>query len=147
MSDEGVRRANDLLSGLIGRRITSLDKGEFQLRLVFGQNVCFVALSAWRMLQDGRFLLGSGDVQGSKPLAEEMNCLKGLKVVSTTVLSSWETKLVFDNDYVFELIPDSVRYETWEAHLEVGQAIFSGGEITLFPPAPKASKPGTAEVL
>jgi hypothetical protein len=140
MSNEGVRRANDLLSRLIGREITSLETGEFQLRLLFGKEVSFIADSAWRLVHDGRLLIGSGDGQGSKPLNGQLDRLEGLRVVSATVLPSWETRLVLDRDYVFELIPDSVRYEIWEAHLEVGWAIFSGGEITLFPPTPKASE-------
>ena len=137
MSDESVRKASDLLRGLTGREITSLEKGEFQLRLLFGQDVSFIVDSAWRLLQDGRFLIGSGDVQGSKPLDQELNCLTGLKVASAFVSSSWETTLVLDRGYVLDLIPDSVRYEIWEAHLEVGWAIFCGGEITLFPPGPR----------
>jgi hypothetical protein len=71
-------------------------------------------------------------------MEEELNCLKGLKVVSASVLSSWETRLVLDRGYVFEVIPNSVRYETWEALLEVGWAIFSAGEVTIFPPGQKA---------
>jgi hypothetical protein len=57
MSDQGVRRANDLLSGLIGREISSLVKGEFQFRLLFGEDASFITDSPWRLLQDGTFLI------------------------------------------------------------------------------------------
>jgi hypothetical protein len=48
---------------------------------------------------------------------------------------------VLEDSYLLRVIADSVRYETWEAHLEAGWAIFSGGEITLFPPPQKAREP------
>lgn len=139
MPNDSTGRAEGLLAEFVGKEITSVDQGEFQLRLVFGSGISFIALSAWRLLQDSCLLIGSGDVQGSKPLDKEvdkeLHCLKGLRVLSASVSPSWETRLVLESDYVFELIPDSVRYEMWEAHLEVGLAVFSGGEITFFPPA------------
>ena len=36
------------------------------------------------------------------------------------------------------MIPDSVQYETWEAHIKAGWVVFVGGGITLFPPAPNS---------
>ena len=60
----------------------------------------------------------------------------GLKVVSTSISNCWDSYLCFEEDYVVQAISDTVQYETWEAHLEVGSVIFGDGDITVFPPAP-----------
>jgi hypothetical protein len=67
-----------------------------------------------------------------------LDSIKGLEVISTSVSPSWDTRLVLENEYVLEVIPDSVEYETWEAHIEADWVIFVGGEVTLFPPAKNA---------
>jgi hypothetical protein len=62
--------------------------------------------------------------------------LKWLKANSVTISELGDTQLVFENDYVLDVILNSVRYEAWEAHLPAGWVIFMGGHsITVFPPA------------
>jgi hypothetical protein len=61
--------------------------------------------------------------------------LLGVRVVSTSVVQSWDTTLSLERGYVLEVFPDSVQYEMWEAHLDIGLVVFSGGRSTFFPPA------------
>jgi hypothetical protein len=51
-----------------------------------------------------------------------------------------------EKDYILEVIPDSVQYETWEAHVEAGWVVFVGGEVTLFPPAASSGDGQAANV-
>jgi len=62
----------------------------------------------------------------------------GLKVISTSISNRSDTELQFEKGYVLSAIMDTVQYETWEAHLDVGWVIFANGQITVFPPAPVA---------
>lgn len=139
VSDGNEYRAEKFLKGLVGRRIVSLEKNEHQLRLLFDGSNEFVAGSAWRFLQANRFLVCSGD--SAKVQDDALECLKGMKFISVSVCSSWETRISIENDYRLEMICDSIQYESWEAHLETGWAVFEAGEMTLFPPTPRADKP------
>lgn len=137
MLNSNARRAEDLLSAFVGKRVLSIEGSEYQLRLVFEKSLEFVSSSPWRMMLRGTLLGGSGDMGGvneKKVLAS----IKGLEVISNSVSPSWDTRFIMENDYVLEIIPDSVEYETWEAHVEAGWAVFVGGEVTLFPPAKDA---------
>ncbi len=78
--------------------------------------------------------MGSGDIKDGAS-EEILRHLEGLKVISIFVSDRWDTQLLFEQDRVVEVISDSVRYETWEAHLEVGWVVFAGGGTTLFPPS------------
>jgi hypothetical protein len=137
MSDSGVRRAEDLLQAFIGSAVIASESGKYQLRLMFENSLEFVVSSPWRVILRGNLLGGSGD-EGGEHAKQALDSVKGLKVVSASVLSAWDTRLVLQGDCVLEVIPDSVQYETWEAHVEVGWAIFGSGEFTLFPPAQRA---------
>jgi hypothetical protein len=135
MSATDRDRALELLSEFIGAGISSIECDEFQLRLVFEDKSEFVTESPWRLLLRGDLVVGSGD--GKKGASEEIfHHLKGLKANSVTISGLGDTQLVFENDYVLDVILNSVRYEAWEAHLPAGWVIFMGGHsITVFPPA------------
>lgn len=134
MSDGDVRRAEGLLNTFVGKAIISSESTEYQLRLVFEKSLEFVVPSPWRVMLRGELQCGSGDVGGAN--AEKvLDSIKGLKVTLASVSRSWDTRLVLERDYILEVIPDSVQYETWEAHVEAGWVVFVGGEVTLFPPA------------
>ncbi len=136
MTDDSRFGAEDLLNKFGGKQVASLEQGEYQLRLMFEPGIEFVASSPWRLFQAGRLLIGSGDIQeANHRQGEALQLLKGLKIVATSVSSSWDSRLIFECDYVFEVIADTVQYEVWEAHLEVGWVVFAGGELTLFPSA------------
>jgi hypothetical protein len=137
MSNGDIRRAEGLLNTLVGNAVISSESSEYQLRLVFEKDFEFVVSSPWRVMLRGALLGGSGDVGG--PNAKKMlDSIKELEVISASVSPSWDTRLVLEKDYILEVIPDSVQYETWEAHVEAGWVVFVGGEVTLFPPATRA---------
>lgn len=128
-------RAQQLLSSFVGRTMSSLVCGEFELRLIFGDKSEFVTRSPWRLTLRGDLLTGSGDSK-ERSSGELLRHVGGLRVVSTCISDCGDTQLLFEKDHVVEAISDSVQYETWEAHLEVGWIIFSaGGGVTVFPPA------------
>ena len=141
MSDSGVRRAEDLLQAFIGRAVIASESGKYQLRLMFENSLEFVVSSPWRVILRGNLVGGSGDV-GGEYAKQALDSVKGLKVVSASVFSAWETRLVLQGDCVLEVIPDSVQ----EAHVEVGWAIFGSGEVILFPPPQRADRREVAKV-
>jgi hypothetical protein len=141
MSATDRDRAQELLSEFIGDRISSVECDEFHLRLVFQDKSQFVTQSPWRLFLKADLLLGNGyGKRGSEELFEH---LKGLKVNSVAIADCGDTQLLFENGYVLEAISNSVRYETWEAHIQAGWVIFNGGRsLTAFPPSaapPKGS--------
>ena len=138
MSSVDIHRAENFLNTLIGSVVVSSESDEYQSRLVFEKQLEFVVSSPVEGAVEGYFpLVGSGDTGGMKG-KNMLDSIRGLRVTAASVSSSWDTRLVLENDYIFEVIPDSVQYETWEAHLEDGWVIFAGGEVTLFPPATRA---------
>ena len=137
MLDSVVRRAEDFLAAFVGKAVISSEGSEYQLRLVFEKSLEFVSSSPWRVMLRGALLGGSGDMGGANE-KKVLDSIKGLEIISASVSPSWDTRLVLQNNYILEVIPDSVQYETWEAHVEAGWVIFVGGEITLFPPAKNA---------
>jgi hypothetical protein len=104
---------------------------------MFEKGLEFVVSSPWRVTLRGALIVGSGDMGGAYA-TNALDSIKGLKVISTSVSPYWDTQLVLENDYILEVISNSVQYETWEAHHEAGWIIFVGGEVTVFPPAPRA---------
>ncbi|MCU1305900.1 MAG: hypothetical protein JWN45_595 [Acidobacteriaceae bacterium] len=134
MSIAELDHARQLLSGLIGKGIVGVDSYEYQLRLIFGDKSEFSTQSAWRLIFRNNLLIGSGDPKNLVS-GEFLKHLSGLKVVSILISDLWDTQLLFENGYFLEVFSDSLRYETWEAHLQVGWVIFSEGSITVFPPA------------
>ena len=137
MSEVGVRRAEGPLNAFVGNTVISLESNEYQVRLVFEKSLEFVVSSPWRVMLRGVLLCGSGDV-GGENAKKVLDSIKGLEVTTTSVSPSWDTRLVQENDYILEVIPDSIQYETWEAHVEAGWVVFVGREVTLFPPARSA---------
>jgi hypothetical protein len=128
-------RAQELLSKFIGGEISSIECDEFQLRLVFGDKSEFVTQSPWRLFLRGELLVGSGDI-GKRGSEEIFEHLKGIKVKSVVISDCGDTQLLFENDHVLEAMSNSVRYETWQAHLQAGWVVFTGGRsITVFPPS------------
>lgn len=140
MSHSNTRRAEDLLKAFVGKAIISSESSDYQLRLVFENRLEFVVSSPWRLILRGALATGSGDVEGSDA-GKILDSLRGLKVSLVSVSRSWDTRLVLENDYILEVIPDSVLYETWEAHVEAGWVVFVGGEVTVFPPATTSAGP------
>jgi hypothetical protein len=145
MSSVDIRRAEDFLNTLVGSACVSSESNEYQSRLVFEKKLEFVVSSPWRVLLKGTPIAGSGDIGDIKG-KNMLDSIKGLRVTAASVSSSWDTRLVLENNYIFEVIPDSVQYETWEAHLEAGWVIFAGGEVTLFPPATRADDSHSTKV-
>src|ERR1700735_305658 len=134
MSMADRERAQQLLSECNGSGVSSIEWDELHLRLTFENEHSFVTQSAWRLFLRGEMLMGNQD-QASEEL---LSRLKGLKVVSNSIFDDWDTRLVFEKDYVLEVICDSVRYEAWEAHVETGWVIFAPGGTTVFPPAERS---------
>jgi hypothetical protein len=135
MSATDHDRAQQLLSQFIGGGISSVECDEFQLRLIFEDKSEFVTQSPWRLFLKDDLVVGSGDIKegGSE---EVFGHLKGLKVDSVVISNCGDTQLLFEHDHVLEAIANSVRYETWEAHIEAGWVVFAaGGSTTLFPPS------------
>jgi hypothetical protein len=132
-------QAESLLTTLVGKAVITSEASEYQLRIVFDKSLEFVVSSPWRITLRGVLLGGSGDV-GGVIANTVLSSLKGLEIISASVLPSWDTRLVLQSEYVLEVIPDSVQYETWQAHLEAGWVIFAGGAVTVFPPAAKVDE-------
>jgi len=137
MSDVDIRRAENLLTSFVGKVIASAEKGEYQLRLLFGEGLEFVVGSPWRITLNGDLFCGGGDSEVR--IAKALESIKGREFRSASVSPSWDTRVLLTNDYALEVIADSAQYETWEAHVEAGWVIFMGGEVTVFPPAPSAN--------
>ncbi len=76
-------RAQQLLSGFVGRAMSSIECYEFQLRLSFEEKSEFVTHSPWRLILRGDLLTGSGD--SKEKYSGEILRLSGLRVVSTHV--------------------------------------------------------------
>jgi hypothetical protein len=133
MSATDRDRAQGLLSEFIGGGISSIECDEFQLRLVFEDKSEFVTQSPWRLFLRGDLLVGSGDIRerGSEEIFEH---LKGLKVNSVAITGCGDTQLLFENDHILEAISNSVRYETWQAHL---RSLLAAAALPCFrPPLP-----------
>jgi hypothetical protein len=143
MSATDRDRALELLSDFTGAGISSIECDEFQLRLFFEDKSIFVTESPWRLFLRGDLLVGSGDIKegGSEEIFQHLKRLKA----NSLAISGWgDTQLAFENDYVLEVISNSVRYETWQAHLRAGWVVFMGGRsITVFPPS--APLPNSAD--
>jgi len=131
-----------MLSEFVGGGISSVEYDEFQLRLIFEDKSEFVTQSPWRLMLTDNLAVGSGDIK-DRGSEEVFGHLRGLKVDSVVISNCGDTQLLFENDRVLEVIADSARYETWEAHIEAGWVVFTGGNCTtLFPPSsvlPKAA--------
>jgi hypothetical protein len=134
MSVENIDRAKQLLAELVGRAITSIDCDQYQIRLIFENRSEFVTQSPWRLILQDDLLMGSGDIK-DRASEEILLHLKGQMVASISISDHWDTRLVFKKGHVLEVFSDSLRYETWEAHLQQGWVVFAGGSTTLFPPA------------
>jgi hypothetical protein len=131
---DGPERADLLLRRFVGKQLLSVEQSEYQLRLIFGSDAELIVSSAWRLRKHITTLIGSGDSRRTE-IAAHCADLLGARVVSTSVVQSWDTTLVLERDYVLEVFPDSVQYEMWEAHMDIGLIVFSGGHATFFPPA------------
>jgi hypothetical protein len=131
MSIADRNRAQQLLSECNGRGVSSIECDKLHLEIVFEDRSSFITQSAWRLFLRGNLLMGNND-QASEEL---LSHLQGLKVVSNSISDHWDTRLVFEKDYVLEVICNSVRYEAWEAHLDTGLVVFAPGGTTVFPPS------------
>lgn len=134
MSSADFELAQTILRSFIGKTLSAIECDEFHLELVFEDSSRFGTHGSWRVVQRDTFLFGSGDVGGQVP-QDVFERLIGLKVISTSISNRSDTDLQFEEDYVLNAIMDTVQYETWEAHLDVGWVIFANGHITVFPPA------------
>jgi hypothetical protein len=130
--------AQDLLKDLLGIEIESVDEAEHHLRLNLTSGYEFTTSSPWRILHQGRLVTGSGDYSNRSEREVSLDFLRGARFRHVVLSPAWNTCLGLDNDYIFEVIPDSIQYEVWEAHLPSGHVIFIGGEPTVFPPARQA---------
>jgi hypothetical protein len=132
MLNDDISAARRLLSALVRSTVTSVESSEYRLRIVFDRDLDINVYCPWRVLQNGAPVFGSGDVV-PMDMAQAFAPLTGLCVMSASVLPSWDAQFYLGNDYCIEVIPDSVRYEAWVAHLEAGNVVFSGGAVWVFP--------------
>jgi hypothetical protein len=51
-----------------------------------------------------------------------------------------DTAIQFERNFLVETTVDASQYEAWEAHLDLGLVVFTGGHITIFPPAATAKE-------
>jgi hypothetical protein len=135
MSPADFERARAFLRGFAGKVLSSIDCDEFHLDLLFEGGFRFQTHCSWRFIQGDSLIFGRGDV-GGQVSTDEFTRIIGLKVVSTSISNCWDSYLCFEKDYVFQVISDTVQFETWEAHLEAGSVIFGDGDITVFPRTP-----------
>jgi hypothetical protein len=134
MSSPELERARSLLGSFVNARLSSIECGEFELRLRFESGIEFVTHAPWRLIHDGSVALGSGDI-GSEADAGPARCLTGLSVLSVSISDIWDTKLLLESNYLIEVLSNSSKYEVWEAHLAEGWVIFMDGVVTIFPPS------------
>lgn len=134
MSATDHDRAKELLSEFVGCGISSIECDEFQLRLIFQDKSEFVTQSPWRLVLGGDLLMGSGDIK-ERDSEEIFGHLKGLQVISVVISGCGDTQLQFEHEHVIEVVANSIRYETWEAHIGAGWVVFAVGGTTLFPPS------------
>jgi hypothetical protein len=144
MLDNGVQKAADHLSTFVGKILASCSFDQLRSRFVFEGDSEFVTDSPWRLMRDDAILFGSGDFGATgMEIDKHLESLKGLRVVSTSVSHSCDTRLLLEKVFAVEIIPNSARYEIWEARIETGWVIFMGGEVTVFPPPTRAVPPPT----
>src|SRR6185437_13615026 len=99
--------ADLLLRSFVGRRVSSIEKSEYQLRLVFGQGIELIISSAWRLCEHAGPLIGSADFRAAEDDPRLTGWLVDTEVSSAVVSELWETKLSFDRGYSLEIFPDS----------------------------------------
>jgi hypothetical protein len=110
------------------------------MELVFKDHSRFQTHCSWRIMKSNSLVFGGGDI--GDPVSQNAYIgLIGLEVTLASMSNLGDTKLTFDEDYAVEAIADTVQYESWDAHLDVGWIILSGGHITVFPSAPIGAMP------
>jgi len=135
MSFTDYERAQSLLYEFVGKTLSAIEADEYQLRLMFEEQIEFVTHSPWRLTRRDALLMGGGDIGGQSTISEGiLKSLHNLKLTSCSVSRIGDTRLLLESDYVIEVISDSVQFETWEAHIKAGWTVFAGGSITVFPP-------------
>ena len=148
MNSDEIRRAECLLNALVGNAVASAECDKYNLRIGFEGDLWFNTSSAWRVMRGSAPLFGSGDIgeKSSIDVQKALGSLKGLRVISTLVSTSWETQILLEKDCFVDVFPNSVQYEVWEAHTKDGWVIFSGGGVTVFPPATRAAPPAPIDI-
>ena len=140
MACADFENAQTFLRSLIDKSLSSIECDEFHLELLFHDGSHFNTQCSWRIGQGDSLLFGSGDI-GGQISKDVVGALIGLKVVSASISNFEDTDLCFEKGYVVHTISDTAQFETWDINLDVGWVIFSGGHITVFPPAPVEPTP------
>ena len=136
--------AQTYLRSFIGRTLSSMECDELHMELVFEDDARFQTHCCWRFMHGDSLIYGHGDI-GGQVSKDVFAGLIGLKVISTSMSSFGDADLRFEKDHSVQTILDTVQFETWDAHVEEGWVIFTGGSTTVFPPPTRPEATGGEE--
>ena len=126
---------------LIGRRLQSFDRREYDWSAGFDQNAWLVVGCLWRLIEAGRVRFTSQD-EGQRfglPAPVDAAAEVARRVVGAIVEAvdlrngTLDIEIRFDSGHALQLIPDSSGYEAW--HLSDGAREFiavGGGDLAIF---------------
>lgn len=88
MSFPDRERAQVLLYEFVGKALSAVEAGEFELRLIFEEDIQFVTHSPWRLIRRDELIVGAGDIGKEGTISERiLRSLRTLKMTSCSVCS------------------------------------------------------------
>src|SRR5262245_21107807 len=123
------------LDWLVGYSFQSLTRREFDWVLTFDKNVRLIVECLWRLLEEGRIRVTSADdghqfgLSAPVDAVAEVNRRLPLASVGAVVLheGTLDLELHFNTGHIFQVIPDSAGYESWNLSSESAQSVAVGG--------------------
>jgi hypothetical protein len=133
--------AMNTLHWMIGKRLITIARREYDLVFNFDGDVSLVVEHLWRLLESGR-IRRTGEDHGHQfgfpapvdAVAELRKTLTGVAIAGVEVQDgTLDLRLKFETAHVLEVLPTSAGYESW--HLSACNKTFiatSGGELAIF---------------
>ena len=129
----------DALSWLTQHQFQSITRREYDWVLVFDREAAIVVHCLWRLLENGRIRVTSEDDghQFGLPapvdaVHEVTSCLEGVSVRTVEVRDGVpDLRLHFSSGHVFEILPESLGYEAWDATNATDRFIGNGSKVSV----------------
>ena|SRR5438067_6141487 len=129
------------ISWLVGCRLESFTKREYDWIASFGRDTHLVIACLWRLIEGSRIRFTSQDegqwfgLPAPVTAAEEIARRLSGKLVEAAALKdgTLDVELRFDTGHLLQIIPDSSGYEAWD--LSNGRSQFiavGGGDLAIF---------------
>ena len=127
---------------LIGRKLLSIEMKDYSWLLEFDAGASLVTESPWRLIEQGRIAVSSGDHGQQFGLTAPMNAARavmsrvgGRTVEAASIASdSGDLMLEFQGRTCLQLLQLSSGYEAWRLSIDGNESIcMGGGNIAHFP--------------